>query len=144
MRYAYYPGCSLTASAVEYDTSTRRVLQMLGLEITEIEDWTCCGASAAEPVSRLLSYALPARNLALAERDIPGADVLVPCSACYLNLLRVQRECQLLDGGLNYSRLLLRGLCASYLRRTAQERHEQQCNDYETGAADLFQGSSLL
>lgn len=92
MKYAYYPGCSLTSSAVEFDISTRKVMEMLGVEISEIPDWTCCGASAVEPLSRLLTYALPARNLALAEREEPEIDVLVPCSACYLNLLRVGRE----------------------------------------------------
>lgn len=93
MKYAYYPGCSLQASAEEYDVSTREVLKLLGLELAEIPDWTCCGASAVEPVSRLLTLALPARNLALAERECPGLDMLVPCSACYLNHLRVGREC---------------------------------------------------
>lgn len=93
MRYAYYPGCSLEASAEEYDVSTRGVLERLGVELAEIPDWTCCGASAAEPVSRLLTLALPARNLALAEREAEGLDMLVPCSACYLNHLRVGREC---------------------------------------------------
>lgn len=92
---AYYPGCSLTASAIEYDTSTRLVMARLGalagLELEDIDDWTCCGASAVEPVSRLLTQALPARNLALVERM--GLDqVLAPCSACYLNLLRVNKE----------------------------------------------------
>jgi len=93
MKYAYYPGCSLGTSAEEYDVSTREVLKRLGVELAEIPDWTCCGASAAEPVSRLLTLALPARNLALAERETPGLDMLMPCSACYLNHLRVGREC---------------------------------------------------
>ncbi len=92
MKYAYYPGCSLGSSAIEYDVSSRKVLELLGLSITEIPDWTCCGASAVEPVSKLLTYALPARNLALAEREKLGPDLLIPCSACYLNLLRVERE----------------------------------------------------
>ncbi|MBU1247517.1 MAG: CoB--CoM heterodisulfide reductase iron-sulfur subunit B family protein [Proteobacteria bacterium] len=93
MNYAYYPGCSLTASAVEYDLSTRLVLEHLGEQLTEIEDWTCCGASAVEPVSRLLTRALPARNLALAlAQGGKDTQVLAPCSACYLNLLRVNRE----------------------------------------------------
>ncbi|MEF2231560.1 MAG: CoB--CoM heterodisulfide reductase iron-sulfur subunit B family protein [Pseudodesulfovibrio sp.] len=92
MRYAYYPGCSLTESAVEFDVSTRAVLAHLGVELAEIPDWTCCGASAAEPVSRLMGYALPARNLAIAEKELGGLDVIAPCSACYLNLLRVNRE----------------------------------------------------
>ncbi|MGE4297965.1 MAG: CoB--CoM heterodisulfide reductase iron-sulfur subunit B family protein [Desulfovibrionaceae bacterium] len=92
MRYAYYPGCSLTTSSVEYDAATRAVLARLGVELADIPDWTCCGASAVEAVSRLLSFALPARNLALAERDLAGADVLIPCSACYLNHRRVQEH----------------------------------------------------
>ncbi|MBN2140774.1 MAG: CoB--CoM heterodisulfide reductase iron-sulfur subunit B family protein [Desulfovibrionaceae bacterium] len=92
MRYAYYPGCSLTESAVEFDVSTRALMTALGAELEEVPDWTCCGASAVEAVSRLLTYALPARNLALSERDLPGLDMLIPCSACYLNHLRVERE----------------------------------------------------
>ncbi|MBU1040541.1 MAG: CoB--CoM heterodisulfide reductase iron-sulfur subunit B family protein [Proteobacteria bacterium] len=93
MKYAYYPGCSLGTSAEEYDVSSREVLKRLGVELSEIPDWTCCGASAVEPVSSLLTLALPARNLALTERECPGLDMLVPCSACYLNHLRVGREC---------------------------------------------------
>ena len=94
MSYAYYPGCSLTGTASEYDLATRKVMELLGIKLQEIPDWTCCGASAAEAVHNLLSYALPARNLALVERDLAEKDVLVPCSACYLNLLKVQMETQ--------------------------------------------------
>lgn len=89
MNYLYYPGCSLEGTAREYDRSTREVMTALGVALQEIEDWTCCGASAAEPTSTLLSLALPARNLALAERSAENPpDILVPCSACYLNLKR--------------------------------------------------------
>nr|WP_321257338.1 CoB--CoM heterodisulfide reductase iron-sulfur subunit B family protein [uncultured Pseudodesulfovibrio sp.] len=92
MKYAYYPGCSLTESATEFDISTRAVMDYLGAELIEIPDWTCCGASAAEPVSKLMNYALPARNLALTEKELDGIDVIAPCSACYLNLLKVNKE----------------------------------------------------
>ena len=92
MNYAYYPGCSLQESAREYDVSTRAVLEALGISIMEIPDWTCCGASAAEAVDRELSLALPARNLALAEKHCGDMPVLVPCSACYLNLLKVEEK----------------------------------------------------
>lgn len=90
--YAYYPGCSLLESAVEYDRSVRQVMDLLNVKLSDIPDWTCCGASAVESVSRLLTYVLPARNLALVERDMDVDDILVPCSACYLNLLRVREE----------------------------------------------------
>ena len=94
MNYFYYPGCSLEASAKEYDIATRALMAALGAELTEIEEWTCCGATAAESTSYLLSLALPARTLALAEQmEPPGqppGDILVPCSACYLNLKKAQ------------------------------------------------------
>lgn len=92
MKYLYYPGCSLEGTAAEYDISTRAFMEAAGVELTELEDWTCCGASAAEAVSELLSYALPARNLALAEKMNGGRDLLVPCSACYLNLKKVEEK----------------------------------------------------
>ena len=90
MRYLYYPGCSLEKTAREYDMSTRCVMEALGIELIELEGWTCCGASAAESESRLLAQSLPARNLAIAEKMGPGMDIMVPCSACYLNLRKVE------------------------------------------------------
>ena len=92
MKYHYYPGCSLEGTAHEYDLSTRSLLAALGVQLAEIEEWTCCGASAAEATSALLALALPARNLALAERRDDSMDVLVPCSACYLNLKTVEAK----------------------------------------------------
>jgi heterodisulfide reductase subunit B len=90
MKYFYYPGCSLEGTAAEYDVSTRAVMHAFGAELVELEDWTCCGASASDSQSHLLSMVLPARNLALAERTGIGADLLAPCSACYLNLRKVE------------------------------------------------------
>ena len=92
MKYQYYPGCSLEGTALEYQLSTRAVMEAAGHELVEIEDWTCCGASAAESLSHLLSLALPARILALAEKSEKPADILVPCSACYLNLKKVEEK----------------------------------------------------
>jgi len=43
MKYAYYPGCSLEATAREYDASTRAALAALGLEVEELHGWNCCG-----------------------------------------------------------------------------------------------------
>ena len=48
MKYIYYPGCSLEGTAREYDISTRALMQAAGLELIELEDWTCCGASDAD------------------------------------------------------------------------------------------------
>lgn len=88
MNYTLYPGCSQEGSALEYKVSTLAVLETLGADIEELEDWTCCGASAAPVVSDLLGVVLPARNLALAERASGERDVLAVCSACYTNFRR--------------------------------------------------------
>ena len=92
MKYIYYPGCSLEGSAREYDKSTRAAMEALGAELVELEDWTCCGASAAEATSALMPLVLGGRNLALGERMGTNGDFLVPCSACYLNLKRVTEK----------------------------------------------------
>jgi heterodisulfide reductase subunit B len=61
--------------------SAKTVAKHLGVELWEIPDWNCCGASAAHNTNHLLALALPARNLALAEKE--GLDVAVPCAACF-------------------------------------------------------------
>ena len=94
MKYLYYSGCSLEATALEYNRSTRAVMAALGAELLDLEDWTCCGASAAEATSYLLSLVLSARNLAIGEKTLPNGDFLIPCSACYLNLRRVEDHVQ--------------------------------------------------
>ncbi|RLC23702.1 MAG: disulfide reductase [Deltaproteobacteria bacterium] len=90
MKYLYYPGCSLEGTSVEYNISTKVLMEAVDAQLEEIEDWNCCGATAAESSSHLLSYVLPARNLALAEKMNDSKQILVPCSACYLNLKKTE------------------------------------------------------
>ncbi|MFQ6105645.1 MAG: CoB--CoM heterodisulfide reductase iron-sulfur subunit B family protein [Candidatus Hydrothermarchaeaceae archaeon] len=90
MKFSYYPGCALKASAKEYDMSAREVLEHLDVELTEIEDWSCCGATAVYNINKTLSYALPARNLAIAEKK--GLDIAVPCPVCYYWLWKTKES----------------------------------------------------
>jgi len=81
MRYAYYPGCSLSSSGIEFHLSFQYVARALGIELVEVKDWVCCGASSAHATSHLLSIALPVLNLSHAEKE--GFDKLIaPCLAC--------------------------------------------------------------
>jgi heterodisulfide reductase subunit B len=84
MKYTYYPGCSCEHSAKMYDSSTRAVYEALGAELIELDDWNCCGATAYMSVEEVLSFAISARNLALAEKE--GRDLVTPCSGCYVTL----------------------------------------------------------
>ena len=60
LRYSYYPGCSLEATAKEYDRSIREVVDILDVELVELKDWNCCGASSGHCTNYELSLALPA------------------------------------------------------------------------------------
>ena len=82
--YTYYPGCSLSATNKAYDISTRNVARVLGLDMIELEDWNCCGATAYTAIREKLSFVLSARNLAMAEKT--GSDLVTACAGCYLSL----------------------------------------------------------
>jgi len=90
LKYAYYPGCSLEATAREYDLSVRAVCAQLGIELTELRDWNCCGASSGHSTNRRLAGNLAGRNLALAEAM--KMDIAVACPACYIRLRSAQHE----------------------------------------------------
>ena len=84
-KYTYYPGCSAQGSASHLDKSLRAVAPEIGIELEELDDWNCCGAS----VGHLESGALPntvlsGRNLALAQKQ-GRQDILTACAACYIN-----------------------------------------------------------
>jgi len=84
-KYTYYPGCSSEGSAKHLDTSIRAIAPKLGIEIEDIEDWNCCGASVGElAAGKLTNAALSASNLAQA-REQGDQDLMTPCAACYLN-----------------------------------------------------------
>src|SRR4030042_94915 len=82
-RYAYYPGCSQKGTAVEYEMSARAVAKELGIQLVEVEDWSCCGSTPAHTLDHLRYGALPARNLAIAERMKLGT-VVTPCPSCLI------------------------------------------------------------
>lgn len=90
MKYCYYPGCSLESTAIEYARSTEALLEKLGVEFEEVEDWVCCGATAAHATSKLLALALPAISCAAAEKQ--GMDILTLCAACFNRLKTVNAE----------------------------------------------------
>jgi len=89
MKITYYPGCSLEGTAVDYAASIAAIAALLDVELMELFDWNCCGASSAHSLSHDLALTLPARNLALAEAA--GRDVVAPCALCF-NRLKVAEK----------------------------------------------------
>jgi len=98
VKYAYFPGCSLECSSAAYDISSRKVAEILGIELVELDDWNCCGATEFFSQDELVACSVVARNLALVD---PGIDQLVaPCAACYLNLKKTD-HLMTEDAGMN-------------------------------------------
>jgi heterodisulfide reductase subunit B len=61
--------------------SAAAVSRALGIDLVEIDGWSCCGATAAHQTDRVLAASLPASNLLLAKQM--GLDTVVTCAACY-------------------------------------------------------------
>ena len=91
MELGYYPGCALHGSSNDYEDSVQACLQALGLGLRELDDWICCGATAAHSLNHKLSIALPARNLGLAERD-GFSEMLAPCPMCSMELIKAGKS----------------------------------------------------
>jgi len=82
--YAFYPGCSLEATAWDFAKSTKALFGALGVEIAEIDDWVCCGSTPAHSTSESLAVALPVMNLQKAQAL--GLPILTACASCYARL----------------------------------------------------------
>ncbi|GHT37979.1 hypothetical protein FACS189427_11710 [Planctomycetales bacterium] len=91
MKFGYYPGCALHGSSFDYEKSVRACMSKLEVGLQELDDWICCGATAAHNINKKLAKALPARNLALAERDGLN-EIFAPCPMCSMELIKVANQ----------------------------------------------------
>jgi len=90
LKYSYFPGCSAEATGKAYDISARAVCKKLGIDLVEIPDWNCCGATSYISIRELESFGVSARNLAIAQ-EMGDMDVVATCSACYTILAKTNR-----------------------------------------------------
>ena len=93
MKFSYFPGCTDHSTSYEYGRSTEAVLETLGVDLVEIEDWNCCGAAATHSINHLLSLCLPARNISKAQAAQAGS-LVVPCAGCFNMLKRAEHALQ--------------------------------------------------
>jgi len=89
MNFSYFPGCTGHSTSIEYGMSIHEVFKTLGVELTEIEDWNCCGAAATHSINHLLSLCLPARNISKAQSAQAGP-LVIPCAGCFNMLKRAE------------------------------------------------------
>ncbi|WP_298134169.1 CoB--CoM heterodisulfide reductase iron-sulfur subunit B family protein [Acidiferrobacter sp.] len=85
--YSFYPGCSSErlTSASNYMVSVEAMCKKLDVQLNEIPDWNCCGASIGYAEGgELPRHVMNARNLAISEQVNKGQDVVATCAACWL------------------------------------------------------------
>ncbi len=88
MKVSYYPGCTLSTRAKGYDRSGRAVAARLGIELEELADWQCCGATFPLATDNSMALIAPTRVLYQAEQA--GERVAALCAICYHVLRRTQ------------------------------------------------------
>ena len=86
LAFSYYPGCSVQGMNKAYDKSTQLVCKELGIDLAELNDWNCCGATAYMSIHEMKAHLLSARNLVLAEKQ--KKDLAVVCPACLTTLTK--------------------------------------------------------
>jgi succinate dehydrogenase / fumarate reductase cytochrome b subunit len=83
LKYALFTGCTAKQSTPEQYMSTMAVADKLGIELVELVEASCCGASHLQDYDDFLSLVLNARNIAYAEKH--GLTMVTICNTCQLN-----------------------------------------------------------
>ncbi len=81
--YAFFLGCTVPTRNFGYELSTRKVCEVLGIELVDLPGFICCG-TPLENVSEKASICMAAYNLALAEEK--DLDILAICNGCINSL----------------------------------------------------------
>jgi heterodisulfide reductase subunit B len=87
MKIKYYPGCTIKTHGEHFEISAKAVLSKLGVELEEIDRWTCCGTVYSLTSDDLIHHLAPIRNL-IRVKEQGGDKVLTLCSMCYNTLKR--------------------------------------------------------
>lgn len=85
MRVTYYPGCTLYTKAKNLGELAKASAQILGIEMEELENWTCCQAAFPLVSDNVMGLISPSRIIINAEKE--GDKLTTLCSFCY-NVLK--------------------------------------------------------
>ncbi|MBP5307641.1 MAG: CoB--CoM heterodisulfide reductase iron-sulfur subunit B family protein [Clostridia bacterium] len=90
MKYSYYPGCTLKTKAKELDVYARKCAEKLGVELTEVDDWQCCGGVYTTSRDEIVTKLSSVRALNNAKER--GQSLVTVCSACHNVIKRVNYD----------------------------------------------------
>jgi len=84
LKYALFMGCTPYGATPELKKAIDLIPERLGIELVELTEASCCGASHLQDFDDFLALTLNARNLCYAEKL--GLDLVTLCNTCQLNL----------------------------------------------------------
>ena len=86
MKYALFLGCFIPVRLPQLEAVARSVLPRLGVELVDVDGFSCCPEPVGFLTDRITGLALAARNISLAEEA--GLDILTLCNGCTYTLRR--------------------------------------------------------
>jgi heterodisulfide reductase subunit B len=89
MKISYYPGCTLNTTGKGFDNAVRASMAAVGVELVELAEWNCCGATYPLIIDNMLELAAPAHVLVAADEE--GGRVTTACTTCYNVLKRTNK-----------------------------------------------------
>ena len=89
MRVSYFPGCTLNTTGKGFDNAVRASSAAVGLELVDLPEWNCCGATYPLIIDNMLELAAPAHVLVSARDE--GSTVTTACTTCYNVLKRTNK-----------------------------------------------------
>jgi len=88
-KVGFYQGCCFQGQDAHMFETMKEIFKMIDIELELLEETTCCGGNTIDEENRKLSYAINARNIALAEAR--GVDMLISCNTCYMVIAKAKR-----------------------------------------------------
>jgi len=90
-KYAFFLGCIMPLRYPGIESSTREVMNSLGVELVDIQGASCCPApGVTRSFDQNYWMTVAARNLALAEKM--GMDIITICNGCFDTLFEVAHK----------------------------------------------------
>ena len=86
--YLFFLGCAVPYRVASYEISSRKVLQKLGVKLSEMPDFNCCGLPL-DTISHETMLTLASKNLAIAEQT--GLKIITLCPGCAGTLKKVNK-----------------------------------------------------
>ncbi len=81
----YYPGCTLTTTALNLDESARAAMKKLDVNLAELPRWNCCGTVAGLSSDNLMHHVGPIRVL-VRTQEMGSSRLVTLCTMCFHTL----------------------------------------------------------